>query len=365
MKNLDATSWAKATVLGALLSVGCSSVTASSADSSGAGGNGDGGSGAGAGAGAASVASAGSGNATPSGGAGGDASGGDGGVGATTSAGGGGGAVDATGTQSKGAIIVSNLSGATAHYLVSGSFGPPDVAAGEVCTQGTTGACTTIVCTAPSGGRGAPLPATVSMGLNAGAITVTGVGPALATMTFGPLAPSSPIIEYAPVFGTGHFFKGGDKLTATGAGGPDLPAFAARTIVAPNDILLTAPGPCVATGMPPVPPAPPLPSTCPALNRTQDLAVAWTGGGAGTLTIAFVTSSTNAGTDRSASVICAFDASAGSGTVPHTVLALLDQTASGIETVSSNNELNFMVGDMPTTFQADAFVMSGVLTVSN
>ncbi|HEY5372129.1 MAG TPA: hypothetical protein VIK01_00520 [Polyangiaceae bacterium] len=72
-----------------------------------------------------------------------------------------------------------------------------------------------------------------------------------------------------------QFFSGGDSLTVEGAGGADLPAFTAHASIAPSDVVITAPT------------CPEL--ICPEFDRLQDLAVTWTGGGAGQVRASFET----------------------------------------------------------------------------
>jgi hypothetical protein len=38
-----------------------------------------------------------------------------------------------------------------------------------------------------------------------------------------------------------EFYNSGDTLSVSGAGGADLPSFAAQTLVAPNELVLSAP----------------------------------------------------------------------------------------------------------------------------
>jgi hypothetical protein len=187
--------------------------------------------------------------------------------------------------------------------------------------------------------------------LDAGPIHVTGAKASMATATYGPLAAKGPI-GYAPVTGSnGPFFKAGDTLTLTGDGGAELPAFKAQTLVAPSNIVLAAPA-CPA-------------STCPDLNRTQDLAVAWTGGVAGT--VSFTVEADGADTENT--VTCEFDAKAGSGSVPHALLELLASPTSGDGSgslsVISHSVRQFTLGGLPSLFEA--FILNsggGDLTVS-
>jgi hypothetical protein len=204
---------------------------------------------------------------------------------------------------------------------------------GIVCTASTIGDCLVSACTlsdAPD--AGAPPSATA---LDAGMITVTGAGASKAVLTFGAISAYTTQQGYAAVSSETQFFSGGDTITVVGAGGADLPAFAAQSVVAPSEIVLSAP---VCAGL-----------AC-DVDRTQDLAVAWTGGGAGKVKAAFET----VGSTSTGSVFCTFDAASGMGTVPKAALAVLgdtrDGSTTGVEIFESLSEMTFTVGGIPTTF---------------
>jgi hypothetical protein len=191
--------------------------------------------------------------------------------------------------------------------------------------------------------------------LDAGAITVNGgSGTAgAATLGFGPIKNAMPAQSgYASARGETQFFAGGDVLVATGAGGPDLPAFKA-SVVAPNDIVLTAPA-CALTG-------------CPDLDRTTDLQVTWTGGGAGEVFATYET----LGAEHLVIVSCHFGAAGGMGTVPAALLGLLEKL--GDPGVSEEptalfgygpiNEAPFTVADVASTFKVQGPGYAGFLTL--
>ncbi|MGH7281556.1 MAG: hypothetical protein ACRELY_08545, partial [Polyangiaceae bacterium] len=197
-----------------------------------------------------------------------------------------------------------------------------DFTAGGVspCVTTNTSGCSITVCTYPAAaadaGGGSPF-----VPPNAGDITVTGMrdaGPVV--ITYGELGDSG-IIGYATQNGNALFFQGGDTVTATGAGGPDLPSFGPQSAVAPDAIVLTSP---VCTG-----------SSCADLDRTTDLAVTWTGGGTGTLH-AFFESVVTSPSPFFTAIDCPFDSSAHAGTVPSAVLMNLAKT--GDPGVSANAE---------------------------
>jgi hypothetical protein len=187
-------------------------------------------------------------------------------------------------------------------------------------------------------------------GLNAGAITLAGTGtPASTMLVYGPIA-SSGFSNYPPAMGNTAIFAGGDTFTLSGAGGADLPSFAAQTLVTPSEIVVTAPA-CA--------------GTCPDLNRTMDLPVTWTGGGAGKVVVTFETIATS----QVVLLQCKFAATGGSGTVPAALLGKLDKAGdpdvSGVVIISAANVVDFVVGNAPTTFTVQASALESSLTVSN
>jgi hypothetical protein len=213
----------------------------------------------------------------------------------------------------------------------------------------TAGTCTALVCTFPVS-DGTPPPAPIP-GLNAGTITVSATGAAgPAVLTYGPIGDAG-FAGYKGVSATGQFFVPGAMVTATGAGGADLPAFGAESVVAPGEITMTSPA-C-------------MPGGCPDLDRTTDLALAWTGGGAGKVTADLSTSSETTST----SIFCTFAAAGGTGTIPSTLLTKLgkagDPGISGIESFIPSNEVSFTVGAATTTFSVQAGGAQSLMTVSN
>jgi hypothetical protein len=246
-------------------------------------------------------------------------------------------------------------------YSVSGGFyryaTVAQVQSGYACTASTIGECLTSVCIASNtGDAGTPSTPTI-VALNAGVLTVTGAGASKATLVFGTISPSSSQQGYAAVNGATQFFTGGDAIQVMGAGGADLPAFPAQTVIAPSDITLTAPVCGGAIG-----------TACAEVDRTQDLAVAWTGGGAGKVSAIF---ETLASTDTTSTVViveCNFDAKSGAGTVPQAALALLGDTrvapTSGSETFSVSNATTFTVANIPTTFTVHGASIGLSLSVS-
>jgi hypothetical protein len=339
MTTHEMTGWARSVLVGVLFTVACSSTTAKNVGAGGAG-NGEGGATAVAGEGAG--ASAGQGES-------GAADGESGAAGSLGDAG----ASAATGAAARGIIDLTQGHISTSfNYSVDAAFTrfpSSQPANGIVCTAATIGACATSVCTFPDSDGGSPL-AVTGTPLDAGTITVSGPGASLAMLTFGPLPQQMNQQGYATASGMTQFFSGGDSLSVVGSGGTDLPAFTAQKVVAPNDVVLTAPA---CTGL-----------ACPDLDRTQDLAIGWTGGGAGYFSADFET----VGSTSSSAVLCKFDAKGGAGTVPEAALALLGDTrdgvTTGVEIFLTSNEVTFDVGAIPTTFSVLGAGSEALITVS-
>lgn len=237
----------------------------------------------------------------------------------------------------------------TAHSSLSVMFATRaeamrEQAAAAVTTEGDCVA--TVVTVDPSAPRVTP-----PSGLNAGTITITGIGmPSTYVANYldnGTKGPSN----YSHADAATRFYQDGDVLSVRGTGGPDLPAFGAHTLAAPSDIAITAPA-CV-TG------------TCPDVDHTQDLSVAWENGGAGKVDVLFETIA-----DVKVVLLeCKFDALAGKGVVPASLLAKLDvvdgENVSGIEQINPIDEKTFWVGDVSTTFSIRTAQFEALLQPAN
>ena len=130
----------------------------------------------------------------------------------------------------------------------------------------TMGAClASVICVPPATDAGMP---TVSDTLDVGNITIaggSGDAGAPAVLIYGPITAGPYMYKgYKDVAGNAQFFKGGDMLTATAAGGADLPAIPSQKVIAPSEVNVTAPA-CTVSG-------------CPDVDRTVDLVATWTGG---------------------------------------------------------------------------------------
>jgi hypothetical protein len=214
----------------------------------------------------------------------------------------------------------------------------------------TLGACTAYVILKADAGS-APKPVSA---LNAGAITIAGAGvPSSVMLTYGVVAGTNGLSNYLEQDGDTAFFAGGDMLTLSGLGGPDLPAFGPQTLIAPAPSTITAPQ-CGVNGI----------GTCPDVDRTMDLPVAWTGGGAGVMVVTLET----VADARVVSLTCKFPRGAGKGVVPTALLGLLDKAGdpntSGAISFAATSESNFMVGQTPTQFTMQWVTAGSLLTIS-
>lgn len=256
----------------------------------------------------------------------------------------GGGDGQVSGTTGQGFILVTQLvtPSATQVSVVAGFNAVAPTPAG--CTKTMVAGCMATSCPDVMG--------VLRSSLNAGAITVTGTGPSSpAILTFGPLGGDAGVDGYKGLNAQSRFYNDGDMLSASGAGGPDLPAFAVQTLVAPNDIVLTAPA-CANV-------------MCTDFPRSKDVTLTWTGGGAGKVGVTYITDTDNG----SKTLSCSFDATAGTGTVPSAALMMLDVgTAPGFaafEYITPNNSKTFMVGTLPTLFEAQGKLVEGSFTTTD
>jgi len=153
------------------------------------------------------------------------------------------------------------------------------------------------------------------------------------------------------VTGNTSFFNAGDMVSVSGAGGADLPAFTMQTVIAPSGITVTSP--VCASG------------ACADVDRAADAMVTWTGGGAGRVSVAYLTTTD----DGTKAVTCNFDASAGSGTVPVAALMTLDQASApgffGLESITPIDSKTIMVGTLPVLFGVQQTSYQGTFTTTD
>ena len=248
------------------------------------------------------------------------------------------------GANAMGSINVGqSVTGASVRYDIGASFGKfgAPASGGPTCTSKKIGSCTALVCDNIGGDAGAPPNITTT---SAGDITITSSGGASVVLSF-----DGATKRYASKTGATAFFAAGDTLTATAAGA-DVPAFGGKTVVAPAEIVLTAPT-CTGT-------------QCDPIDRTMDLAVTWSGGGAGKVQFTLEA----LGASKLSTVSCYFDASAHAGTVTaealSTLLVVDGTSVQGIEIVFPVNEMKFTAGDYPVTFSAQTTGTEGFFTTS-
>jgi hypothetical protein len=215
-------------------------------------------------------------------------------------------------------------SGATAAFVVASegaTFGD--------CTTTKEGDCTLLDC-AFSGATPPP-----PQYLDAGAIELAGGSRAV---TLQPQPGGSYTSESST---TSALFAGGETLTATIAGAGDIPAHEV-TLTAPSSVALTTPD---------------LDEPI-TIDRNGPLALAWSGGGAGRVRVAVGVSFLDGSTlVRTAAVSCSFPASAGSGTVPASLLGAMPATTPtdyGSISVDVTSETSVVAGDYATRFYATA-----------
>ena len=246
--------------------------------------------------------------------------------------------------QGSGVILVTQLVTASATQVsVVAAFYPTEVLPAG-CTRTMVAGCVATSCPDIMG--------VLHSSLNAGTITVTGTGPASpATLTFGPIGGDAGIDGYQGLKAQSKFYNDGAMLSASGAGGPDLPAFATQTLVAPTDIVLTAPA-CANV-------------VCANFARSTDATLTWTGGGAGKVGVTYITDTDNG----SKTLSCSFDAAAGTGTVPSAALMMLDVGTApgfyGVEYITPSNSKTFMAGTLPTLFEAQGSLVEGSFTTTD
>jgi hypothetical protein len=302
----------------------------SGAGATGGAGGGTGGSGtAGSSATGGSGATGGSSAAGGSGATGGSSAGGSSAGG--SSAGGSGGAAPTKG----GVVNISTqatVAGMYANSVVGTFFATLSTASTSACTTTTTGSCTVSTCDF-SGAGGSPASPTLE---SAGTLTVTG---ASVPISITPNAMTQYLLTGTMLPTNAPLYVGTEMLTiaATGAAAP---AFSAQ-LAAPASIKVSQPASGALT-----------------INKSQDLALAWTSGTAGMSTFT-VSSSKVVGTavSKTASVACTFPANSGSGTIPSSQLQQLSfvdvptVVSFQVITVSRNN---FVVDSSEIVLQATA-----------
>jgi hypothetical protein len=185
---------------------------------------------------------------------------------------------------------------------------------GESCTHSTMSGCDIDSC---SSGPGTALP-------NAGNMMISG-------LTGGPytLMPTSMGAYIASPAPAGRIFMDGETVNFSAAGMTgEVPAFTGMLTVPPS---ITVTMPMLMTGMTTIP-------------RSSDLVINWTGGSTGDVTARLLSSSAGVTT----LVSCTYQASAGTGTIPMSVMMQL-AAGSGAITIGSSVTQNVMAGDYAVT----------------
>jgi len=249
-----------------------------------------------------------------------------------------------------GFVVVSQaVTGSVASFDIDAVFLSSPVALPAGCTTTPVAGCLAIRC--PDVTPQLPDQTT----LNAGTLTVTGTGVSSpATLTYGP-GPTPGINGYSTVTALTKFYNSGDTLSVSGAGGADLPSFPAQTLVAPNEIALTAPACASALDG----------GACTDVDRSTDARLAWTGGGAGQVTITYLTGS-DSGTNT---LSCVFEALPGAGVVPSAALMMLDPASApgyyGQEFINPVSSKTFMVGTLAAVFTVQGTPVTGTFTTTH
>ncbi len=195
------------------------------------------------------------------------------------------------------------------------------------CATTTVGACTFSSC-GPDAGIG---PA----GVSAGTITVTGGDLASPVSLSDPGGDDEEYVDQLESM----FFAPGQTLTASASGGV-VPAFGPVSVVAPAYITLTAP--VVVSGAVTIP-------------TTSDLSVSWTGGQPGA-----VVYFQSFGATQGQVLNCAFDATAGSGTIPAAVMAPLEGAAGAVLIWAQGTSETITAGSYVVTESAIVFGTASV-----
>ena len=198
------------------------------------------------------------------------------------------------------------------------------------CQTTTDGACQIKTCAFGGPDGGVPSPTA-----NAGDVTIS---TSSAPVTLTPGADN----VYAPASSAGGaWWAGGDQVTVSAAGG-DVPAFSTQAAF-PSKITVTAP----ALGQNSLP-----------IDRSADLAFAWTGGGAGDVVVALPV----AGPSILDAVVCSASAASGKLIVPATALGALGAGKAGIIVVARSAS-TVTSGGVAITVDAEWLIQSAGATL--
>jgi hypothetical protein len=204
----------------------------------------------------------------------------------------------------------------------------------DPCQSTTMGACQLFAC-APMSGTNPQMPPNL---LNAGSVTITGLAINI------PLMYSAPPGAYVSASYMGYLWTSSRPATVTVTGSADVPAFTLN-VTAPNPISVTSPAASNSTY---------------TISRGSALAVTWTGGVEGMVTV-----SVSSGTAATGQVMisCSVDAATGTVTVPAAFMAKLGATGSFSAGVT--NIAHKTISDWLMHFQAETMKDLGTATFTN
>jgi hypothetical protein len=201
----------------------------------------------------------------------------------------------------------------------------------DPCKRSTEGDCSVLACdTSSLSGSDAGTVAVDGGGPTktptAGDITITGAK--TITLSPGDNGTYSPKTEQVALWTDGG-------QVAVDAKGADVPAFQ-KSLAAPSPVTLTAPA------------WPSTPGAAVPIDRSQDLAVTWSNGGAGDVQVTL----TSAAGTKTGLITCKFAASGGSGTITKAALGNLVATATGTINISASSSDTVTAGDWQVTVSA-------------
>jgi len=295
---------------------------------------------------AGTTGGAGAGGAGSKTGAGGAATGGSAGNGAGGAAGsagaaGGGAGGGATGPTKVGVVALTE---STTSFVIPTIGATTITAAGAVASysisSGDSSACQTTTAGSCQVFTNCPTTSTPSTIVDAGTISITGLNPSPVT-----LSRISATQGYISTSYMAYLWTASTPTTVTVGGSTSVPAYS-MSINAPNPITLTAPVPSSVgqTG------------ATYTIPRGANLAVTWTGGVDGTVTVSLTSGTAPSGV----TVTCTAAASAGSVTIPASLMASLGAT--GGFTAGVTSSATKTVGEWLMDFQASALGSQGTAT---
>jgi len=195
---------------------------------------------------------------------------------------------------------------------------------GLACVRTVSGPCTIDDCTAVDM-QGATL-----QGQSAGTLTLVGGTPSTTAMLHAGAGDL-----YKQPLGGNPLFAAGDVFAASADGGT-FPAFSGQSAPAPGAVAITSPTTIMGSDGPTY-----------KFDPTAALAWTWTGGQAGTSVI-FTTYTSS----PDLAINCAFDSTAGAGTIPQDVLAKLPATPSLLQIVAATST-TLAVGSQGVLFELE------------